>query len=71
MIFNSAPIFEIRRGKRGRIASLTVGVDGDAPVDLDQQIGNRLAEECARRGVTAESESTSRPKPTSSRAAWT
>jgi hypothetical protein len=46
-------IFEITRGKRSRIASLTVAVDRDAPVDaLNQQVGDRLTAECARRGVT-------------------
>ncbi len=44
-------IFEIRRGKRGRIASLTVAVDADTPVDqAEQEIGKRLAAECARHG---------------------
>jgi hypothetical protein len=50
-------IFDLRRGKRGRIASLTVAVDRDAPVDaLNYQAGDRLVVECARHGVTPEAD---------------
>jgi hypothetical protein len=54
---NTDGIFDIRRGKRGRIASLTVAVDRSASFDaLNQQLGDRLADECARRGVTPDAE---------------
>lgn len=44
--------FEIKRGKRGRIASLRVAVDAALPVDRAERLaGDRLAAECARSGV--------------------